>query len=184
MYHECLSCSKLGVSCDGPNFITMNAHDLLEWCKKRTHYLGLSHAKLAEMAKMSKGTIDRLFAGDYGDYKYETMRPLIRALVGGEVGSNPCPAPDTDLEDKYAIIEEENSKLRERLKEIEQKHVCEIIELKTEQKEHLNFMKGQLKDRKLVIIILSVLLGLALATIIGFLIYDFLNPNSGVFWLT
>ena len=35
MYLECVSCPKLGITCKGPNFVAMPAHDLWEWCKKR-----------------------------------------------------------------------------------------------------------------------------------------------------
>lgn len=71
----------------------MTAHELLEWCKLRKTNLGLSNAKLAELSGTPKGTIDRLLSSDQPDFKYETIRPLIKVLVGGSFDGNPCPSP-------------------------------------------------------------------------------------------
>lgn len=181
MYNECLSCPKLGVSCDGPNFVAMTAHELLEWCKARKQILHLSNAKLAILANTPKGTIDRLFAGEHDDFKYETMRPLVHALVGGEIGENPCPAP-LDSE-KLEKAEEENNRLREHIKQIEQKHENEIDELKAEHKEDVHFLRGQVYNKNTAIIILAVLLGIALAVIITALAIDYTDRSVGFFWL-
>lgn len=183
MYKECLSCLKLGVSCDGPNFVAMSAHDLLEWCKARKNHLDLSNAELAELSGTPKGTIDRLFAGEHNDYKYETMRPLVRALVGGELGENPCPAPSSGLEEKITALEEENGSLRERIKQVEKDYDDEIDELKDEHKDETKFLRGQIKSKNVAIGILSTFLTISLGTIIGFLIYDYLNLDVGFFWL-
>ena len=104
MYHECLSCHKLGVSCDGPNLFALSSREILEWCKKRKSKLQLSNAKLAELSGTPKGTIDRIFAGD-SDFKHETIRPIVRALIGGDFSGDPCGTDDT------AKLEAENARL-------------------------------------------------------------------------
>lgn len=174
MYQECLSCPKLGVSCDGPNFVAMPAHDLLEWCKTRKARLGLSNADLAEMSGTPKGTIDRLFAGDHNDFKYETMRPLVKALVGGEWSGSPCPEPH-DIS--------EIARLKEVIQEREEQHRKEKEELKAEYTKSMSFVTSQMNDKRTAIVVLSILLGIALSLIIGFLIYDRINPHVGFFWL-
>lgn len=177
MYDECLSCTKIGVSCDGPNFVAMSAHELLEWCKARKSRLGLSNARLADLSNMPKGTIDRLFAGDHADFKYETIRPLIRALVGGNFDDNPCPAPEDN-----AWLEEmgrENSRLKEQL----EKNEKVIDELKDEHREEARFLRSQVKSKNTALVVLAVLLGITLSVIIGFLAYDYLNRDVGFFWL-
>lgn len=183
MYNECVSCPRLGVSCDGPNFVAMSAHDLLEWCKSRKHYLDLSNAELAEISRTPKGTIDRLFAGEHNDFKYETMRPLVRALVGGVIGENPCPDPNTDMEKTIAALREENVKLKEQIVEIETEYDEDADELKLEHREETRFLRNQITSKNIAIVVLSVLLGIALTTIIAFLAYDFMNPDAGFFWL-
>lgn len=179
MYLECLSCPKLGVSCDGPNFVAMTAHELIEWCKERKKRLGMSNAKLSELSGMPKGTIDRLFAGTHADFKYETMRPLVRVLVGGEWNGNPCPNPDAHVEEELHKIEDENAKLKDAV----QHHKEDINAVKAEYLETIRFLRGQVKDKKIAVVTLSIVLGLSLAAVFGFLIADILNPNIGFFWL-
>lgn len=168
MYDECLSCPKLGISCDGPNFVAMSARDLLEWCKQRKARLGLTNAKLSEMSHVPKGTIDRLFSGDHMDFKFETVRPLLRCLVGGSFDGNPCPAPDDN----------ENQHLHEIIEQ--QKESIRLLE--EENNRMLEFFQGQLAANKKYIITLAILLGVTLLVIIAALIVDRLNPNIGFFW--
>ena len=183
MYNECLSCPKLGVSCDGPNFVAMTASELLEWCKARKQILKLSNAKLGELSNTPKGTIDRLFAGEHGDFKYETVRPLLHALVGGVLGGNPCPIPETGLEEKLAQAVEENKKLAEYIKQIEKDHDEEIDELKDEHREDTRFLRGQVKSKNTAIIILGILLFITLSIIFAALVIDYMNNHIGFFWL-
>ena len=183
MYFECLSCPKLGVSCDGPNFVAMSAHDLLEWCKTRKTKLGLSNAKLADMSGMPKGTIDRLFAGEHLDFKYETIRPMLKALVGGAWGENPCADPhgqiDEKLEETVKRLEEEKKNLKEQVKTIMEEYREEVAFLKEQVRNEQEAAKG----RKKAIIILDTSLGITLLIIIVALIIDRLNPDMGFFWL-
>lgn len=180
MYEECLSCNKLGVSCDGPNFVAMNAHELLEWCKIRKHHLGLSNAKLADLSNMPKGTIDRLFAGEHTDFKYETMRPLVRALVGGKFDDNPCPAPAEFA--RAEEIEQENIRLKEMIKNNEAEHHKAMGDLKAEHREDTIFLRSQIQGKNFAIVALAATLVVTFSAIIGFMIYDRINPEVGFFW--
>ena len=109
MYDECITCDKLGRLCHGPNFISMPAADLLDWCKRRKQHLGLSRERLAEMSGIPLGTINRLLSGTHYDFRYETLRPIIMVLLGGTFSGNPCPSPD---------LSEENERLRTELAEL------------------------------------------------------------------
>lgn len=183
MYFECISCPKLGISCDGPNFVAMSAHNLLEWCKMRKTKLGLSNAKLADMSGMPKGTIDRLFTGEHLDFKYETIRPMLKALVGGAWGENPCADPqgqtDERLEETVKRLEEEKKNLKEQVKTIMEEYHEEVAFLK----EQVRNEQAAAKGRKKAIVILGTCLGITLTLIIVALIMDRLNPNIGFFWL-
>jgi len=183
MYFECITCPKLGESCDGPNFVALSAHDLLEWCKRRKAHLKMSNAKLAELSDMPKGTVDRLLAGDHMDYKFETIRPMVKALVGGAWGENPCADPrgqaDERLEETVKRLEEEKKNLKEQVKTIMEEYHEEVTFLKEQVKNE----QENAKSRKKAIIVLGTCLGLTLTLIIAALIMDRLNPDIGFFWL-
>lgn len=182
MYLECISCPKMGISCDGPNFVAMSATELLEWCKSRKAHMGLSNGRLAELSGMPKGTIDRLFAGQHVDFRYETIRPLVKALTGGQWSGSPCPDPhDNDtaaLKEKAERLARNNMLLQAHIDRDNEQH----------QKE-LEFLRDQIKHEqangdgyKRTVIILSIMLGISLLVIIAALIVDRLNPDVGFFW--
>lgn len=183
MYHECVICPKLGISCDGPNFVAMSAQELLNWCKQRKKHLDLSNAELAEQSGIPKGTIDRLLSGEHLDFRYETVRPLVKALVGTEWSGSPCPAPQEN--DNVELIEK--AERFERNNKLLQEHLNREIEHHQQQ---LEFLRSQIKHEQAVsdghkkaVIVLAVLLGLTVCTIIGALIVDRMNGNIGFFWL-
>lgn len=169
MYNECLMCPKLGITCDGPNFVAMPARDLLEWCKQRKARLGLTNAKLSELSGVPKGTIDRLLAGEHSDFKFETVRPILKALVGGSFDGNPCPAPDDKPNEHLADI---IAQQKESIRLLEEEHT-----------RMLDFFQGQHAKNRKVILVLGILLMFTLLIIIAALVIDRLNPNIGFFWL-
>ena len=193
MYFECVHCPKIGSLCDGPNFLAMPSNDLLEWCKQRKALLKWSNAKLAEEANMPKGTVDRLLASAPVDFKFETIRPILKALVGGSWGSNPCGVTDDPLDssmmEKAAQLEEENKILKEQLRSESDTHIQDVNNVKQEDRLKIDFLLEQLsyeransKGRKRAIIALSVLVFVLFAMIIAALVVDHMNPNMGFFW--
>lgn len=177
LYKTCVTCPKLGISCDGANLITMSAAEILEWCKLRKKHLGWSNAYLSEMSLVPKGTIDRVFSADPTDFKYETMRPLITALVGGKPGANPCPDPfDHSAAHLREIIElksAETADLQKRLDEWKSRHVDSIA-----------YYRRLYCVLRKVTLVLGGLLALALCFIIAMLIYDLMTPGVGYFNVT
>lgn len=173
MYEKCLSCPKLGVSCTGPNFLSMNAHEALEWCKMRKSQMEWSNAKLADFSGIPKGTIDRLWANNHVDFKYDTICPIIAALVDINCCVKPCEATQDDtLTAQVERLEKANEAL------------------KAEMETRVDYMKEQLrleqktsKGRKNATVFLAICLGLTLTLIIVALIVDRINPNIGFFWL-
>ena len=184
MYIECVTCSKIGVSCDGPNVVAMSAPELLAWCRARKAHLGFSNAKLAELSDMPKGTIDRLFAGEHVDFRYETIRPLVKALAGGDWSGNPC--PDTSENDNTELLEQieklkaDNARLQGQTEHIERHY-----------DEELKFMRAQLyyeqstrRNIRVALIVVTILLCITFLVIIAALIVDKMNGDMGFFWLT
>ena len=184
MFSNCITCPKLGVSCKKLDFIIeLPAPELLEWCKKRKAFLGLSNAKLADLSGIPKGTIDRTFSGEHLDFKHETIRPILKVLVGGSFDDESC---CTEAKDDHA--EETIENLRERLADSQKKidFLKEQVKFKEDQmiakdkliSERAEFMRR--KDR--IIAILALLLAVAALVIIGALVIDRMNSNIGFFW--
>lgn len=183
MYLECISCPKMGISCDGPNFVAMSAPELLHWCKSRKAHMGLSNGRLAELSGMPKGTIDRLFAGEHVDFRYETIRPLIKALTGGQWSGSPCPDPN---DNETAALKEKAERLA-RNNMLLQSHIDRDNE---QHQKQLEFLREQIKHEqasadgyKRAVVTLSIMLGVALLLIAAALIIDKINPDKGFFWL-
>lgn len=190
MYKKCIKCPKVGVSCEGPHFFTMSGEELLEWCKERKKFLKLSNEKLSELTYLlqgtilsgiPKGTIDRLFSGEHIDFKYETMRPIIMVLAGGEFVEAPCPdEPDNFVDEKIVHLEEENEKLKKEINELKEANDEKL----NNYKEKLDIYKDQLKWVRISSAILGVLLAVCLVIITVALVVDHFHSDLGFFWVS
>ena len=192
MYKDCLTCPKLGISCDGANFLAMTAHELLDWCKLRKNRMGLSNADLAEMAGVPVGTLNRLFSSDMIDCKYETVRPIVKALVGDWTKS-PCPTPGDAKQDEHLIAElerlkAENESIKRHFTEAEdrhnkimQQHYEDIAKVRENTQNALVLFKSQMRAKNIAIIVLSAVVLLFIFAALGLYVYDKLSPGIG--WL-
>lgn len=188
MYSECIKCPKIGISCDGPNFFAMNTQELLAWCKERKKELKLSNAQLAEMSGMPKGTIDRLFAGEHFDFRYETIRPLLKALTGGAWSGNPCAALQEDevLKKKVQELEAELARRDESIRHYKENYdgmTTLVANTNKRHEEQLHFLEGEIKRKNKFVTGLAILAVLALLYIIVTLIIDLADPSRGYYWL-
>lgn len=181
MYKNCVFCPKLGVSCDGPNFVAMAPSELIEWCKQRKKHVGMSREKLADASGIPKGTIDRLFAGKSPDFKYETIRPMLRVLVGGAWEERPCvilAEPQVVYRDNPETLNE-----LERVRGEQQRKIDYLIKENKFKDELLQDRAYEARRKNRYIAILVGTLAVCLLLIIGSLIIDRLNPSIGFFWL-
>lgn len=197
MYMECVNCPKLGVSCAGPKFLDLTTAEVIAWCKARKAFLGLSNGRIAELAKLSKGTVDGLFANAHADFRYETLRPVLKVLVGGQMSSESCPdftvsertSYDEKIRQLQATIEWRDEKIshytdvNKRLVEENKRLVEEIAENEKNDKENQSFMRGEIKRKNRTIVILSIVLFIVVLLIIAALVVDIINPEVGFFWL-
>ncbi len=188
MYSECIKCPKIGISCDGPNFFAMSTPELLAWCKERKKELKISNAQIAEKSGMPKGTIDRLFAGEHVDFRYETIRPLLKALTGGAWAGNPCGT----LEEENALqkrIQELETELARRDESIqgykENSDAMKTLITNTNKRhtEQLEFLRGEIKRKNRIMTAMIAVAVLALLYIIVTLIIDIIDPSQGFYWL-
>lgn len=190
MYSECLKCEKIGVSCDGPNFVAMSTQELLTWCKARKEQLRLSNARLAELTggALPKGTIDRLFAGEHTDVRFETIRPMLKALTGGTWSGNPCAAQQEDeaLRRKVQELEKELRQRDESIAHLKDNYTSMTTLVANTNKRHeeqLHFLRNEIKRKNKFMTCMSILAVLALLYIIVTLIIDLADPSKGYFWL-
>lgn len=125
-YNVCVTCDRLGVHCDGPNFFAMEIQRLSEWSRLRKDHLHKldpkwTNAFIAEQAEVSKVSVDRFLAGTIDDIKMSTIARILRVLVNGTWGKYPCAMSDTEKE----VVFTENPALVERAEKTEQE--CERL---------------------------------------------------------
>lgn len=89
-YNICISCPKIGQTCDGPNFLAMSVERWCEWCRLRRDHLKWKNQTIADNAHVSKVSVERIMAGDVKDLRITTMQAVTRALVNGSWGQSPC----------------------------------------------------------------------------------------------
>ena len=188
MYSECIKCPKIGISCDGPNFFAMSTPELLAWCKERKKELKISNAQIAEKSGMPKGTIDRLFAGEHVDFRYETIRPLLKALTGGAWSGNPCATLEDDdtLQKKIQELEAEIARRDESIqgyKENSDAMKTLITNTNKRHTEQLEFLRGEIKRKNKIMTAMISIAVLALLYIIVTLVIDLADPSRGYYWL-
>lgn len=213
-YNLCLNCAHIGKKCDGPNFLAMEMPRLCEWCRLRKEYLHgkdlkWTNAFIAEQSGLSKVSVDRFLSGNVDDIKISTIAKILKVLVNGSWGQYPCVmAANSEKENVFVdnpiLIEKADNaiaqcrKLQEDLATMKAEHKDELAAAKADEQRRLNFLKDQIasKDKLLaerydflkrkdkIILCLAVLLGVAVLTVIAFLVADALDPTKGFFWIT
>lgn len=67
---------------DLPDILSLNSKDLIDWCNSRKKQMNLSNAKLALKTNVPEGTIDRILTGKNLEFRYSTIQPIVRLLLG------------------------------------------------------------------------------------------------------
>ena len=147
MFEKCIKCDRIGESCV-PNLWLLPFPELVKWCIKKQKHLEWSNQILADKSHTPVGTINRIWAGDYTDCKFSTIKNVLIALIG-------CTAQVENefrnlekLEQQAArlsAVEAENEMLKKRLNEIDEIHRNDIRVIKEEYREQVLFLRGQLK---------------------------------------
>ena len=154
MFDKCIPCKRIGESCV-PNLMLLPFPDLIRWCIKRQKHLGWTNQVLADKSNVPVGTINRIWAGDYQDCKYSTIKSILIALIGGTTDEFSCTEQvEKELRQKEQFeqqaaklseVEAENEMLKKRLNEIEELHRNDIRVIKEEYREQVLFLREQLK---------------------------------------
>lgn len=146
-----------------PQVMSLNPTDLINWCKNRKQFLGLSNQRLADRSGVPVGTIDRILAGKYTEFRYSSIQPIVAVLIGiGEDTPKPETADTQQVQDYYDTIEgyklvvENKNHVIDELKATCAQLVREIEYLKTEnerkhqaivrQQEHAKWLENIVDD--------------------------------------
>lgn len=177
-YEKCVRCPKLDErKCDGPNFAIMTLAEIVEWARARKDYLKITNEEIADRANMPLGTVAPFMAGRLKNATLETIRPILMALVGGDLGEHPCPDSES-----LAALEAELIELREFKATVGEDHRSKINYLKHDidrLEAQLDDAQGSIRRKEKTIAALCVVVGLLALFIISVLIYDKLNPDIG-----
>ena len=85
---------------DQHTIITLTSADIVKWCRERKKSLGYSNQKLAELTGVPIGTIDRIMSGNYTEFKYSSIQPIVSTLLG-QNQETPEPIKDNDKQAQY-----------------------------------------------------------------------------------
>ena len=144
-YNRCLNCIHIGNLCDGPNFLAMEIERWCEWCRLRKEYLGWTSAKLAELADVSKVSVDRIMNVNVKDLRISTMQAVTRALVNGTWGQYPCVLAATG---NVQTSTTECAKLQAEISQLKADHKAEIEALRADHAAKITFLREQVKFKE------------------------------------
>lgn len=147
-YNICISCSRIGQTCDGPNFLAMSVERFCEWCKLRRDYLGWKNQKVADEAKVSKVSVDRIMAGDSKDLRITTMQAVAKALVNGSWGQSPCvlvTEAEKDIYQDNPVILAQCQQLQNTLDSLSDDCKKELKFIREEAERKIEFLKRQIE---------------------------------------
>jgi len=139
-YDLCLQCPFDKKTCDGPDSGTMTYERWAEYMSARAKRDGLTHARIADAAYVSKGTIDSAFSGRGKDMRHSTMRAITQAVTGRDKGRYPCHLAALLMEGKDLNILQED--LYEEIEKFKTQHEQDMDELKAEFKKDMADMKA------------------------------------------
>ena len=149
-YNICVSCARIGQTCDGPNFLAMTVDRWCEWCRLRRDFLGWKNSTLAEKAGVSKISIDRIMSGDVKDLRITTMQAVTRALVNGTWGQSPCVLVTETEKEIYVdnpVIIAQCQQLQNTLDHLSDDYKTELAAVREEAQRKVDFLLEQVAIR-------------------------------------
>ena len=151
-YNICISCSRIGQTCDGPNFLSMSVERWCEWCHLRRDYLNWKNSTIAEKSGVSKISIDRIMAGDVKDLRITTMQAVTKALVNGVWGHAPCVLVTETEKEIYVdnpVIIAQCQHLQNTLDNLSEEYKAELATVRAEAQQKIDFLLDQIniKDK-------------------------------------
>ena len=151
-YNICISCTKIGQTCDGPNFLAMTVERWCEWCRLRRDFLGWKNQTIADKSGVSKISVDRIMAGDVKDLRITTMQAVTKALVNGVWGQSPCVLVSEAEKEVYVdnpVIVAHCQHLQNTIDHMTEEYGKELATVRAEAQQKIDFLRDQIdiKDR-------------------------------------
>ena len=151
-HNICISCPKIGQSCDGPNFLAMSVERWCEWCHLRRDHLKWKNQTIADKTGVSKISIDRIMSGDVKDLRITTMQAVTKALVNGSWGQSPCVLVTETEKEIYIdnpVIVAQCQHLQNTLDTLSTEYRKELAAVREESQERIAFLRNQItiKDK-------------------------------------
>ena len=151
-YNICISCPKIGQTCDGPNFLAMSVERWCEWCHLRRDHLKWKNQLVAEKAGVSKVSVDRIMSGDSKDLRITTMQAVTKALVNGTWGQSPCVLVTETEKEIYVdnpVIVAQCQHLQNTLDALSAEYRTELAAVREEDRKKIEFLREQIaiKDK-------------------------------------
>ena len=151
-YNICISCSRIGQTCDGPNFLAMSVERWCEWCRLRRDHLKWKNQTIADKAKVSKVSVDRIMNNDVKDLRITTMQAVSRALVNGTWGQSPCVLVTETEKEIYVdnpVIIAQCQQLQHTLDTLSADFQAERAAIREEAQKKIDFLREQItiKDK-------------------------------------
>lgn len=151
-YNICISCSKLGQSCDGPNFLAMSVERWCEWCHLRRDFLKWKNQTIADKSGISKASIDRFMSGDSKDLRISSMQAVTKALVNGCWGQSPCvlvTETEKEIDVDNPVIVAQCQQIQNTLDSLSVQYAEEVVAIRAEAQKKIDFLREQvsIKDK-------------------------------------
>lgn len=128
--------SEKGEKVKDNEVVNLNAREIIEWCNERKRHLGLSNQALSERSGVPQGTIDRILAGKYNEFRYSSIQPIVSTLISLKPNSVDTAADEgqyySDTIDGYKLILQNKNKELEDLKSANERLLLELDFLKSE----------------------------------------------------
>lgn len=147
-HNICVTCPKIGQTCDGPNFLAMPIERWCEWCRLRRDFLGWKNQKVADEARVSKISIDRIMMGDVKDLRITTMQSVTKALVNGSWGVSPCVLVTETEKEIYVdnpVIVAQCQHLQNMIDNLSEEYKTEIATVREDDRKKIDFLMEQIK---------------------------------------
>ena len=136
---------------------TLNPSEIVRWCRERKEALGYSNKKLSELTNVPIGTIDRILAGKYTEFKYSSIQPILSLLIGYEEKTPKPNSKDSDQAQYYydtiegykLVVENKNTQIERLEKELETAlNAKEFLKKENEKKEeHMKWMESLISKK-------------------------------------
>lgn len=151
-YNICISCPRIGQTCDGPNFLAMSVERWCEWCRLRRDHLKWKNQTIADKARVSKVSVDRIMNNDVKDLRITTMQAVTRALVNGTWGQSPCVLVTETEKEIYVdnpVIIAQCQQLQNTLDTLSADYKIELATVRAEAQQKIDFLREQItiKDK-------------------------------------